>query len=84
MRARRMPSCDRSARCRWGPEVAVYPSLKIKYKTWSTERRRTPRSSAIGQLEWNARCLDGLLRPGDSLRHGGFGNQESIGDFSRG
>ena len=48
MRARRMASSDRSTRCSDGPALAVWPSLKIRYRTWSTERSRSRRSSVGG------------------------------------
>ena len=36
------------------------------------------------QSERHAGGLDALLRPADSLRHGGLGDQKRVGDFSRG
>ncbi len=47
-RVSRTASSLRSARCRSGPDVDVYPSLSIRYSTWSTTFRRSSRSSAGG------------------------------------
>src|SRR6267378_517672 len=48
MRASRMASVVRSARWRAGPELVVYPSLKTRYRTCMTTRRRSGRSASGG------------------------------------
>ncbi len=48
MRASRIASADSSARCRSGPAVQAYPSLKMRYSTCSTEGSRSARSAGAG------------------------------------
>ena len=38
------------AKWRPGPALLVYPSLKIKYRTWSTAPSRAARSASLGRL----------------------------------
>ena len=46
----RIASADRSARISRGPEVAAYPSVKIRYRTCKTTVSRCSRSGPFGIL----------------------------------
>ena len=65
-RVSRIASAESSTRCRLGPALAVYPSLKIKYSTCRTADRRSARSSAGGSANRAPlsliRCLARLIR----------------------
>jgi hypothetical protein len=65
-RASRIASAVSSTRLSRAPELAVWPSLKIKYKTWSTAVSRAARSSGGGIVNCaplsRIRCLARLIR----------------------
>ena len=58
-----------SARCRSGPDVVVYPSLKIRYSTCNTTLQPLGALGLGRQLERAPRRLDPLLGAADALRH---------------
>ena len=78
------PRAVSSTRCSDEPELAVEPSLKIRYRTCSTDAMRSDRS-ARGGIRNSAplsrmSCFARLMRCADGL----LGDQEGAGDLGRG